>query len=74
MLFAPPHQGPGTRKYAAQSRRSNSSICEVGKGYELLGLLHVCALETGHDGDVDCLIGDGVDETLGDGVAAHDTA
>jgi len=41
--------------------------------YKVLSFAHVCALETSDDGDVDCLVGDGVDETLGNGVATDDT-
>jgi hypothetical protein len=41
--------------------------------YKLLSFAHVCALETSDDGDVDCLVGDCIDETLGNGVTADDT-
>lgn len=40
---------------------------------ELVGSLHVGALETGNDGDLEVKRLDRVDETVGDGVAADDT-
>ena len=41
---------------------------------ELVGSLHVGALETGNDGDLEVKRLDGVDETVGDSVTADDTA
>jgi len=41
---------------------------------ELVGLLHVGALQTGNDGDLEVERLDDSDQTLGDGIAAHNTA
>jgi hypothetical protein len=41
---------------------------------QILRFPHVGALETGDDGDVDVVFADSVDETLRNGVAAHDAA